>query len=81
MSQAVVALINTLAQVSVILEVMVPLVAVNIPNVPANLDTHGTPPLELAPPIVVVLVMVNLTAPMAITTAAIMMSWESKPAV
>ena len=53
----------------------------NIPNAPANQVTHGTPPLELAPPIAVVLVMVNLTAPMAITTAAIMMSWESKPAV
>ena len=41
MSQAVVALINTLAQVSVILEVMVPLVAVNIPNVPANPVMNG----------------------------------------
>ena len=67
MSQAVVALTNTPARGLVILEVMVPLVVVNIPNVPANLATLGMLHPELAkkiPQPVTALINTTVMAPM-----------------
>ena len=67
MSQAVVALTNTPARGLVILEVMVPLVVVNIPNVPANLDTLGIATPALAKKIhrpVTALINTTVMAPM-----------------